>query len=468
MPTFFVFDLGMTSYGNTDPSCRQAPANMLPPTPSKASTVDLLSSDNFASEDDGDTVSLGLDSVSEIATTMSTGSRTPSTEAGEWMSSRASSATTPHKRDIPSVLTPSAASLQQSSTSQSPNVEAGYSALPDPLPSREGVFQSPATVESSSATPTGSARGAVEDKIATELCGSPRLKRVRDARNPPLKAMATAEEGKNDFLPLLNDEPNYPTQPSIVEKLSIISKQPTNTQVLTKKNPAQPNAKLQSPTIHPALRQTESQSASHDEQMLALNTEFRSIANDLKSLIQSTSSKQLRLSEDVDSLQKNQDRLLRGWEGMRNELLELKESQQQLKQHVDSTRGSDKQSTQSARPSMAFAGLRGPSFASPARQIRENTGLQGPAFKVPDPLAPYFRDRKPPKSHTSTLIPNARAREGRQSAERHTAKDTMSARSTQADHQRLPQPDHHAEHARQFPQGCRWRYCPICQSGDFS
>jgi hypothetical protein len=441
---------------------------MLSHTPSQASTIDLLSSDNFASEDDADTVSLGLDSASEIATTMSTGSRTPSTEAGESRSSRASSATPPHGSEIPSVVSPSEASLRQSSTSQSPNVEAGYFALPDPLPSSARVGTSPVTVGSYSATPTGSTRGAAEDKIATELCGSPRMKRVQDARNHPLNAMATAEVGKNEFLPLLNDGPNYPTQPSIVDKLSSIGKQPTNTQVLTKKNPAQPNAKLQSPEIHPALRPTESQSASYEEQMVALNAEFGSIANDLKSLIQSTSSKHLRLSEDMESLQKNQDQLLRGWEGMRNELLELKESQQQLRQHVNSTRASNKQSVQSTRPTTSTTGPYGPSFSPPAKQVREDAGLQGPAFKVPDPLAPYFRDRKPPKTHTPTRISDFKAHEERQSAKRHMVKDTMSARSTQADHQRLSQRDHHADRARQFPQGCRWRYCPICQSGDFS
>jgi hypothetical protein len=441
---------------------------MLSHTPSQASTINLLSSDNLASEDDGDTVSLSLDSASEIATTMSTGSRTPSTEAGEGMSSRAGSSTSLHNRNIPLVVSPSAEHLEQSSTSQSPKVEAGYFALPDPLPSSARAVTSPATVGSYSETPTSSTRGAVEDKIGTELCGSPRLKRVRDAGNLPLNAMATAEEGKNDFLPLLNNEPNYPGQPSVAEKLSNISKQPSDTQSLVKENAAQPNAKLQSPEIHPALRPTESQSASYDEQMVALNAEFGSIANDLKSLIQSTSSKHLRLSEDMESLQKNQDQLLRGWEGMRNELLELKESQQQLRQSVNSKSGSNKQSAQYARPSMASTGLRGPSFASPAKQVREDVGLQGPAFKIPDPLAPYFRDRKPPKNYTSTLIPDARAHGERQSAKRHTVKDTMAAPSMQADRQRLPRPDNHTEHVRQFPQGCRWRYCPICQSGDFS
>jgi hypothetical protein len=399
---------------------------------------------------------------------MSTRSRTPGTEAGGRMSSRASSTAPPHRREIPSVVSPSAASLQQSSSWQSPKVETGSFALPDPLPSSARVGTSPVTVDSYSATSTGSTRGTVENKIATELCGSPRLKRVLDAGNPPLNAMATAEEGKNDFLPLLKDEINYPRQPSIVKKLSSISKQPTDAQSLAKETAAQPNAGDQLSGVHPALRPTESQSASHDEQMMALNAEFGSIANDLKSLIQSTSSKQVRLGEDVESLQKNQDRLLQGWEGMRNELLELKESQQQLKQHVDSTRTSSKQSTQSARPSMASTGLRGPSFASPARHVREDAGLQGPAFKVPDPLAPYFRDRKPPKTHTPTRISDSKAHEERQSAKRHMVKDTMSARSTQADHQRLSQRDHHADRARQFPQGCRWRYCPICQSGDFS
>jgi hypothetical protein len=399
---------------------------------------------------------------------MSTGSRTPNTEAGEWRSSRASSTAPPHKRDISSVVTSSEVSLQQSSTSQSPDVEAGTFILPDPLPSRARVVTTPVTVGSYSATPTGSTCGVVADEIATELCGSPRQKSVRGAKIVLPVKMATSKEGEHLFLPLLNDEPNYPGQPSIVEKLSNISKQPTDTQSLAKENAAQPNAKLQSPGIHPALRQAESQKASHDEQMMALNAEFGSIANNSKSLIQSTPSKHLRLSEDVDSLQKNQDRLLRGWEGVRNELLELKESQQQLRRSVRWMRKEDGQATQSARPSMASTGLRGPSFASPARQVREDAGLQGPAFKVPDPLAPYFRDRKPPKSHTQTLVPDAKAHEERQSAKRHTAKDTMSARSTQADRQRLSHPDCHAEHARQFPQGCRWRYCPICQERSFS
>jgi hypothetical protein len=428
---------------------------MLPPTLSKASTLDRLSADYSASEDDGDTVSLSLDSTTGIAMSMGTESQNPNTQASDWMGSRASSATPPHRRIIPSVLSPSVMSVEQSSSWQSPNPEAGYFVLPDPLPSSASVVTSPVAVGSSSATPTGSARCVVEDTIATELCGSPRLKSVRGARNPPLDAMATAEESDNHFLPLLKDESNYPNRPSVNVKLSNISKHPTDTQSLAKENAAHPNAKLQPSGIHPAFRQPNPHTVSHDEQMMALHTEFESITNDLKGLIQSTSSRNHRLSEDVERLQKNQDRLLRGWEGMRNELLELKRSQQQLRRCVKSTREEDEQALQSARPSMASTGLRGLSFASPARRIREDAGLQGPTSKVPDALAPYLRGRTPPRNHTSTLLPDARAHEGRQSAKGHTITDTMSAPSMQVDSQKLQQRIHHAEHVRQYPKGCK-------------
>jgi hypothetical protein len=173
---------------------------------------------------------------------MSTGSRTPNTETGERRSSRASSTAPPHKRDISSVVTPSEASLQQSSTSQSPNVEAGTFILPDPLPSSARAVTSPVTVGSWCATPTDSTCGVVEDEIATELCGTPRLKRVRDAKTAPSDAKNTAKGGKSHFLPLLKDEPSYPRQPGIVKKLSNISKQPTDTQSLATENAAHPNA----------------------------------------------------------------------------------------------------------------------------------------------------------------------------------------------------------------------------------
>jgi hypothetical protein len=173
---------------------------------------------------------------------MSTGSRTPNTEAGEWRSSRASSTAPPHKRDISSVVTSSEVSLQQSSTSQSPDVEAGTFILPDPLPSRARVVTTPVTVGSYSATPTGSTCGVVADEIATELCGSPRQKSVRGAKIVLPVKMATSKEGEHL---IIRDSPasskNYPISASNQQIPNLLRKK-------TRRSPMQ-NSNLQEFTL---------------------------------------------------------------------------------------------------------------------------------------------------------------------------------------------------------------------------
>jgi hypothetical protein len=455
----------MASRSRADLLCRHASTNT---SSSKASTLDLLSFANSSSENDAETVSLDLDSASEITMAMSVDSHYHSTKPCERMSSRASSVTPLHSHSIPSVESPSEAPLEQSSSRQSLDLEAGYFVLPDPSPSNARAVTSPVIVESNSATPTGSTRGVVEDEIASELCGSPCLKSVRVTKPALPDTMATAKEDENNFLPLLEGRPNDPRQSDIDEMLSKIGRRVENAQLAAEEVAIQSNADLQFPDVHPALRQTESRRASLCERMMALDAGLDYVANDLKSTKQSAASNHRQLSEDMERLQRDQDQLLRGWEDMRNELLEMKVTQQQLRQHVNPINGSNKQSMQSARPSVASTSLRGQSSTSPSRQVKEDAGLHGPAFKVPDPLGPYFRDRIPPENQTSTLIPDAGAHEGRQSIKGHTVKDTMSAPSMQVDSQKLQQRYHHAEHVRQFPRGCRWFSCSICRDGSYS
>lgn len=388
-------------------------------------------------------------------------SQTSSTGASVRTSSNASSERSLDERSISSVAA--------SNTPQP--AKAGLFFFPDPLPSSARTVTTPTALESQSVRQAEGTHRVVEDDVAAELCGSPRMKKVQTAEKTRSEWIATIKKEGSYYLPLLEDESNNAKPSDLQEKLSKINRRLKSAQLDPEQSDKQSNAGFSLPAVHPAFRQKGPEKDSHEEKLLALQAEVEALAHDLRTLKRSTKSKNGRLAEDVKRLCKNQDRLLKGWEGMRNELLQVKVSQEQLMLHLNSISGSKDTSKPSSRSSRPATEVFGQPVTRPTWSIGEHA--DGDGLRVHTPTCNDFfqspNDRYsqfgPSISLDSNTTPDLPFRNDRQEANgSHGARRMLTPR-TREGLQMAPLPDHHAEHIRQYPQGCRWRYCSICWDG---
>ena len=150
-----------------------------------------------------------------------------------------------------------------------------------------------------------------------------------------LDSAAPLKEKTNQFLPLLKDEPNYPRNPALNRGLEKINQRLTRATTHTEEQPKQPSKTPVILGIHPALRQAESSSVVKSEELTALKAEIRQLRADVNALQQSATSTDSGQAETVRHLHRNQERLVGGWERMRDELFHIKVMQERLRRRVN-------------------------------------------------------------------------------------------------------------------------------------
>jgi len=85
---------------------------------------------------------------------------------------------------------------------------------------------------------------------------------------------------------------------------------------------------------HPAYRRKDSHLATETNQLAALQAEVKQLETMTKAMNRLANSTNNRQKEAIERLDRNQERLIDGWERMRNELFEIKVAQDRLRRRV--------------------------------------------------------------------------------------------------------------------------------------
>jgi len=205
--------------------------------------------------------------------------------------------------------------------------QAGYFVFPDPFSTGERTGSAPEPIEAYSAVPSGNKKYTIEDRAAPR--DIPRAKRAEQS------STALLNENEKRFLPLLKDEPNYPRNPTLNRGLEKINQRLTRATQHAEERPSQPSEIDPIPGVHPAFRQAESSSDVNIEELTALKAEIRQLKADVKALERSATSTDSGQAEAVRHLHRNQERLVRGWEKMRDDLFHIKVMQERLRRRVN-------------------------------------------------------------------------------------------------------------------------------------
>lgn len=207
---------------------------------------------------------------------------------------------------------------------------AGYFVFPDPFSAGEGTGSAPEPIESQSAVTSDNRRSTVVDTATS--AGVSRGKSAE--RNPTVPPKKEA----NRFLPLLKDEPNYPRNQTLNRGLEKINQRLARAATHAEERPTQFSETRPALGIRPAFRKVESSSDVNTEEFTVLKAEIKQLKAVVKALQRSTTSTDSWQAEAVRHLRRNQERLVGGWERMRDELLQIKIMQEQLGRRVNMER----------------------------------------------------------------------------------------------------------------------------------
>ena len=139
-------------------------------------------------------------------------------------------------------------------------------------------------------------------------------------------------------MPLLKDEPNYPRNTTLSRGLEKINQRLTRAATYTEERPTQSSETRPALGIHPAFRKVELSYDVNTEELAVLKAETKQLKAVVKALQRSTTSTDSRQAEAVRHLHRNQERLVGGWERMRDELFQIKIMQEQLGRRVNMER----------------------------------------------------------------------------------------------------------------------------------
>jgi hypothetical protein len=205
--------------------------------------------------------------------------------------------------------------------------QAGYFVFPDPFSTGERIGNAPEPIESYVTVLSDNEKHAIEDRVAP--------RNVSLAKGAEQNPTASPNQETTRFLPLLKDEPNYPRNPALNRGLEKINQRLTRATTHTVEQPTKPSKTRPILGIHPALRQVESSSDVNAEELTALKAEVKRLKADVNALQQSATLSDSRQAEAVRNLHRNQERLVGGWESMRDELYHIKVMQEQLRRRVN-------------------------------------------------------------------------------------------------------------------------------------
>jgi len=174
-----------------------------------------------------------------------------------------------------------------------------------------------------------------EAKIAAELCGSPRLPKVNKGKSIAREPSPTTNTRKMNFLPTFKEDSHSLSQLSHRDNQttnsrsnSLHSRFVTLDQVLASADTSEAHSQQMRPRDaerdQETIKQLRSQSLIHEDRIKDLHTQTKGLAETLKGLRRMTARDIQNLKDNSEKQRESSDLLVRGWEGMRRELLELK------------------------------------------------------------------------------------------------------------------------------------------------
>jgi hypothetical protein len=152
------------------------------------------------------------------------------------------------------------------------------------------------------------------------------------------RTTATSVKETNQFLPLLEDEPNYPRNPTLNRGLEKINKRLRSATTHSEERSKQSSKTDPILGIHPAFRQAELQPAVDNEALEALRAEVKQLEADIKTLERSAALMDSRYAEVIENVRMNQERIVGGWARMRDQPFQVKVMQERLRRRVNTDR----------------------------------------------------------------------------------------------------------------------------------
>jgi len=338
--------------------------------------------------------------------------------------------------------------------------------------------------------PTSSKNAIVESRItAEELRSDTQRAKPNKEKGIARESTRVINEPVDKYLPLLKEDSRHLNQPDNGIKMtkprsnSFHSKLANLNQRLASADTCEAQDQQMQPRYadsdQKTLRLLRLQSLIHSDLIRDLHTETRALAETLKRLRRTTARDIQSLKDDSERQRENSDQLVRAWEGMRRELLELgvrmaREGfgQKFVGRDGDRVRDGGGGSHETVLP-----------FPPPQSLMRSPPTAPGEhAFSGhPHPYSwPDMRNsnRSQMTDLDTNQIPamtNAPIRGQRYAPTR----DTTTPVAGPNDSQTLPAsygihqnpaynpvlPQYQESHILQNPQGCRWRHCPVCWSG---
>lgn len=205
--------------------------------------------------------------------------------------------------------------------------QAGYFVFPDPCSSVTWAGSTPECIGSNNAVPPNGEKHSIDDRAAPKD-GSLR----KSAQQDPA---SSANGQTSQFLPLLQDEPNYPRYPPLNRGLEKINKRLKRATAHSEEPSTQSSETHPVLGIHPAFRKVESSSGLRTEELTALKAEVKRLKADVKAIQRSTTSRDSHQKDAIRRLERHEERLVGGWERMRDELFHIKVMQERLQRRVN-------------------------------------------------------------------------------------------------------------------------------------
>ena len=213
--------------------------------------------------------------------------------------------------------------------------KSGYFIFPDPLALGRRISDTPENIVPHGATPSEAKISSSTDAIAMETGDGIQPDDVPFGTAVGPNSAPPDDQGMKQFLPLLVDEPNYPKISTLNPGLDKINKRLTRAASHLEEPHTRSGKTDMVPKIHPALRQAESHPVIDTELLTALQAEVEQLRADIQAYTWLARSTDSRLGETITRLDRNQDRLVTGWDRMRDELLEIKVTQNQLRRRMN-------------------------------------------------------------------------------------------------------------------------------------
>jgi hypothetical protein len=215
--------------------------------------------------------------------------------------------------------------------------QAGYFVFPDPFSSGRRASSTLERTKSYAVTSSEDEMSIAEDKSEIEDHEGTPPKNASPKRKTKQDPAASVKETKQ-FLPLLMNDPNYPRNPTLNRRLEKINKRLRRATTCSEEPPTQSDRTPPVSGIHPAFRQAESHSTNDNEALTALRAEVEQLTAEVKALERSAILMDSRYAEVAGNILMNQERLVGGWERIRNELFHIKVMQERPRGRVNTVR----------------------------------------------------------------------------------------------------------------------------------